>query len=145
MSRRRVPNGIGQALAARAPILIGVLVVAAALLVAWRLGGQVVNVVVVNSSGQPATFSWQPALFASAESKAIGGCESTSIELRAGETWHLSAANFETGSASVEVPLVAREVAFEVWLDATGQTEVASRVVDQPIDAPYPSGCAIVP
>lgn len=125
-------------------IIAGVFVTAAvAVLVTWRLDAQTVNVVVVNSSRQPATLSFQPALFTDEVTSTIGGCSSSSIELRAGATWQLTADTFEIGSGSVEVPLLAREVAFEVWLNPDGSNRiVTAHPVERPVGAPYPPDCA---
>jgi hypothetical protein len=112
----------------------------------WRWGVQTVNLVIVNASGLPAQLSWQPLLFAEEERVAIGGCESKSIVLRAGERWHLAHDRLEMNSSVVDVPLLAPDVAVEIWLAADGSSRyVPAYPIDAALNAPPPTGCAITP
>jgi hypothetical protein len=109
----------------------------------WRWFGQTVDVVIVNASGLPAQFSWQPQPFAEETTVAIGGCESKSMVLRAGEHWHIEHGRYEGTSNFVDVPLTAQLVAVEIWLDPDQSVRmIQAHPVDQPIDAPVPVGCA---
>jgi hypothetical protein len=106
----------------------------------WRLN-QTVNVVVVNASGQPIEFSWQPHPFGQLVSVTRNGCETSSMDLRAGETWRVTNAAGEiiAGSASVSVPLFAPRVAVEVWLYRDGMIRtVPVHETSGPVGAPYP-------
>jgi hypothetical protein len=123
-------------------ILLAVVALGAVSWAAWRWEIQKVNVVIVNASGAAATFSWQPRLFAADETVAIGGCESKSIELRAGARWRLAHDQLEMQAAIVEVPLLTPEVALEIWLATDGSSRyVPAYPVDAPVPAPYPAGC----
>lgn len=109
---------------------------------AWRWEIQTVNVVMVNASGLPATFSWQPQLFAGEETVPLGGCESKSVTLRAGERWRLDHDRLQMNSAAIEVPPFTTGVAIEIWIDADGSSRyVPPYAVDQPVPAPQPD-CA---
>lgn len=119
--------------------LVAVAVVAGAA-AEWRLNGQHVNVVVINASGTPVQFEWQPAPFAETVSVDRSGCESSSMDLRAGEGWRLSREG-ETilDSSAVSVPLLAGRVAVEVWLGADQSVRIEpAREVEAPVGAPYP-------
>jgi hypothetical protein len=122
--------------------LLLVVLGAAAVWLGWRWGVQTVDVVIVNASGQPGQLSWQPRLFADEVTVTVGGCESKVIRLAAGEQWQFDHGRLEMHSSVVDVPPFAREVAFEIWLDADGSSRtVAVHAVDGPVDAPIPSGC----
>jgi hypothetical protein len=123
--------------------LIAVIALGAVAWFGWRWAAQTVNLVIVNASGIPAQFSWQPQLFADEETITIGGCEGKSMELRAGERWHFVHDRLEMNSSVVDVPVFAREVAVEIWLAADGSSRyVPAYPVDAPINAPHPEGCA---
>ena len=105
----------------------------------WRLAGQHVNLVVVNESGRPVEFRWQPGLFLEMASVTWNGCESSSMDLQAGLEWSLTADDGATvlDSAAVEVPLFTERVLVEVRLSERGDVSIGSpRSVDTPIDAP---------
>ena len=119
-----------------------VALVAAAGWFGWRWFGQTVDVVVVNASGLPARFSWQPQLFGEETTVSIDGCASKSIVLRAGEHWHIEHGRYEGTSNFVDVPLTAQLVAVEIWLDPDQSVRtIQAHPVDQPVDAPAPTGC----
>ena len=123
-------------------VLLVVIGVAVAWL-GWRWEVQTVDVVIVNASGLPGQFSWQPQVFADEVTVTIGGCESKSIQLRAGEHWRFDHDRLEMNSSVVDVPTFVREVAFEIWLDADGSSRtVPVHPVDGPVNAPIPSGCS---
>lgn len=112
----------------------------------WRWEIQTVNLVMVNASGIPAQFSWQPQLFAEEATVSIAGCESKSIELRAGERWRFTHDRLEMTSSVVDVPLFVSGVAVEIWLATDGSSRyVPAYPVDEPLNAPSPPGCATTP
>jgi hypothetical protein len=112
----------------------------------WRWEVQTVNLVIVNASGITARLSWQPQLFANEAQATIGGCESTSIELRAGERWRLAHDRLDMNSSIVDMPLFTRMVAVEIWLAADGSSRyVPAYAVDDALDAPTPTGCTNAP
>jgi hypothetical protein len=99
-------------------------------------------VVIVNASGQAGQFSWQPQLQADTVDVPVGGCESKSFELLAGETWRFTSDRLEVTSSIVSVPLLVQEVAIELWLAPDGTSRLVSAYpVDGPVGAPIPS-CA---
>ncbi|HEY4227281.1 MAG TPA: hypothetical protein VGM49_03000 [Candidatus Limnocylindrales bacterium] len=109
----------------------------------WRWYGQTVDVVIVNASGLPGQFSWQPQVFADEVTVDVGGCESKSIQLLAGERWQFDHDRIQARSAAVDVPLFGKEVAVEIWLGADGSSRlIAAHPIDGPMNAPYPPGCA---
>ena len=117
-----------------------VVLVASVGIVGWRWAGQSVDVVIVNASGQLAQFTWQPQLFAETVTVSVGGCESKSVVLLAGETWRLDSDIVTVDSSSVAVPLAAPMSAFEVWIDRDGTARtIPAHPVDGPIAAPIPS------
>jgi hypothetical protein len=119
--------------------VVAIVVLIGAASVGWRWAVQRVNVVIVNASGQVGQFSWQPQLFGNIVDVPVGGCESKSIELLAGETWRFTSDRIEVTSSVVSVPLLAQEVAFELWLAADGTSRlVPAYVVDGPMSAPAP-------
>ena len=121
-------------------ILVAVAVIIGGTFVAWRWVGQRVDVVMVNASGQLAQFTWQPQLFTEAVTVPVGGCESKSVQLLAGETWRFDSDSLAVDSARVTVPLFATDVAFEIWLNADGTSRVVpAYAVDGPVSAPYPA------
>ena len=110
----------------------------------WRLTGQHINLVVVNESGRPVDFAWQPGLFLEKASVIRGGCESSSMDLQAGLEWTLTAegGGVILDSAEIDVPFFTPRVAVEVRLSERGDVEIARpRVVETPLNAPYPA-CA---
>ena len=119
--------------------LVAVIAVGATGWLAWRWAIQTVDVVLVNESGVPGSFSWQPGPFAGEVTVALGGCESKSITLRAGERWHLVHKSVEMNSSAIEVPPFVAGVAIEVWIAADGSSRfVPPYEVDQPVGAPAP-------
>lgn len=126
--------------------LVLVLTLSAIAWFGWRWELQSVNLLIVNASGAPAQLSWQPQLFADEASVSIGGCESKSIVLRAGERWHLAHDRLEMNSSVVDVPLLAPTVAVEIWLAADGSSRyVPAYPVDAALNAPSPEGCPVAP
>lgn len=127
-------------IARRLPILVAAAVIIGLAWGGWRLAGQRVNVVIVNASGQPIEFSWQPALFVPLETVTIGGCESKSADLLAGEGWRLMRDGDLVAHASVvSVPPLARRVAVEIRLEPDDSVLIGpTSEVERPIDAPYP-------
>src|SRR5260221_13418100 len=121
----------------RLSAVVAIVVLAGAAFLGWRWAGQRVNVVIVNASGQAGQFSWQPQLFADTVDVPVGGCDSKSIELLAGETWRFTSDRIEGTSSIVPVPLLVPEVAIELWLapDSTSRV-VPAYAVDGPIEAP---------
>jgi hypothetical protein len=114
--------------------------VIAVVLAGWRWAGQRVDVVIVNASGREAQFTWQPQLFAEPVTVSVGGCESKSVVLLAGETWRFDSDILSVDSTSVVVPFTAQISALEVWLDRDGTARlIPAHAVDGPIAAPYPS------
>jgi hypothetical protein len=112
----------------------------------WRWQGQLVDVVIVNASGTPAEFSWQPGLFAETATIPVAGCEAKSVELVAGASWRFVSDSLDVNSSSVNAPPFTRQVAVEIWLAPDGSSRlVSAHPIDRPIDAPYPSGCAAQP
>lgn len=124
----------------RSLLALGALVaIVAAGWLAWRWAIQTVDVVLVNESGVPGSFSWQPGLFAAEETVTLGGCESKSITLRAGERWHLLHNSVEMNSSAIEVPPLVSGIAIEVWIAPDGSSRfVPPYVVAQPVGAPAP-------
>ena len=122
---------IGAALVA-AVVLLGVL--------PWRLTGQHINLVVVNESGRPVEFAWQPGLFWEKVSVTRNGCESNSMDLHAGLEWTLTGDDgaIILDSADIDVPFFTPRVAVEVRVDEQGAHIVPARAVNAPLDAPYP-------
>lgn len=126
-------------------VLLVLVLIGGLVWVAWRWQLQTVDVVIVNASGVEAEFTWQPQLFAAEASVVVRGCESKSIQLLAGEEWRLVADKLDISSSVVDVPLAARAVAVEVWLDPDGGSRlVRAYPVDGPVSAPDP-GCGSVP
>lgn len=122
-------------------VVIGLAVVALGIL-SWRLTAQRVTLVFVNESGTPVQFAWQPSLFAPMETVTGSGCESGSMDLRAGEEWTISRPDGAVilDSSDVEVPFFSQRVAVEVRLDERGAVTVGPpRTVTQPLDAPSPN------
>ena len=123
-------------------VLLAVLVIGAGWL-AWRWQVQTVQVVIVNASGATARFSWQPRLFAADVAVDVGGCESKSIRLRAGDRWRFLSDRLDMNSSVVDVPVFAPEVAFEIWLQPDGSSRIVPVYqVEGPVPAPHPIGCA---
>lgn len=132
-TRARVSRRVIAAMAVAA-LVIGVVVAG------WRWAGQRVDVVIVNASGREAQFTWQPQLFAETATVSVGGCESKSVVLLAGETWRFDSDILSVDSSSVAVPPTAVTSAFEIWLDRDGSGRtVPAHAVDVPVPAPYPS------
>ncbi|MEO8272454.1 MAG: hypothetical protein ABI620_00130 [Chloroflexota bacterium] len=122
-------------------LLVAVVVIAAGWLT-WRWAIQRVNVVIVNASGVPGSFSWQPNLFADEVSVSLGGCESKSIHLLAGERWHLVHESLEMNSAAIDMPLFTPAIAIEIWIDANGSSRfVPPYPIDGPVDLPIARDC----
>ena len=146
MARRRSAGPHDQPVAAKGWWMVAAIVGVVVLLgvLPWRLTGQHINLVVVNESGRPVAFAWQPALFSEKTSVTRSGCESSSMDLQAGLEWTLTAEDGEVilDSAEVDVPFFTPRVAVEVRLSEQGNVEIARpRAVETPIDAPYPA-CA---
>jgi len=120
-------------------------IVAAVLLLGvlpWRLTGQHINLVVVNESGRPVEFTWQPGLFLEKVSVTRNGCESSSMDLQAGLEWTLTGdeGGVILDSAGVDVPFFTPRLAVEVRLNEQGGVTIApARAVSAPLDAPYPA------
>jgi hypothetical protein len=110
----------------------------------WRWYGQTVDVLIVNASSNPGQFSWQPQVFGDPVTDTVGGCESKSIQLRAGEHWEFQHGRYRVTSSAVDVPPFVGRVTVEIHLEADGSARfVAAYPVDGPVDALYPSGCAV--
>lgn len=122
-----------------AAIVVAVLVLG---MVLWRLAGQHINLVVVNESGSPVEFSWQPGLFAEKVSVTRSGCESSSMDLQAGLEWMLTGddGGVILDSTGVDLPFFTPRVAVEVRLTEQDGVHVApARAVNAPLNAPYPA------
>lgn len=126
----------------RRNVVLVIILLGAAGWFGWRWVAQTVDVAIVNASGATAQFSWQPQPFADPVTVIVGGCESKSVVLRAGESWRLEHDRLEVNSSIVDVPLFVRGVAIEIWLAPDGSSRLVSAYpVDHPVDAPAPSGC----
>ena len=105
------------------------------------LNGHTVDLVVVNTSGQPVEIRWQPAPGAATISQASGGCESHSLPLSRGSSWQvLRDGQVVLDSAAASLPVLSSLVAVEVWFDPGGSVRIVpAHDVARLVDAPTPN------
>jgi hypothetical protein len=117
-------------------------VVASVLAVAgyWHVYGQEVEVLLINESGRPLTFSWQPSPFLDEVSVLRNGCESGSLVLHRGQSWRLEWGDgVIANSLTAVMPPFARLVVVEIRIDRSGSVLVSPPLaVDAPVGAQVP-------
>ena len=105
----------------------------------WHVYGQEVEVLLVNESGRPLTFSWQPGPFLDEASVIRNGCESGSLVLLGGESWKLEWGDgLIASSSTTAMPPFARLVVVEIRIDRSG-----SVVVSPPLAIGAPLGAQV--
>ena len=125
----------------RVLIWIVVAVVLADVVAQTWINGHMVDLVVVNASGQPVEIARQPAPGEPLIAVADEGCASHSLDLSRGSSWQvLRDGQLILDSASASLPLFPSLVAVEVWFDPDGSVRIVpAHEVGRLIDAPIPN------
>lgn len=119
-------------------IAVGAVVALLALIAMLWISDPPVDVVLVNASGRPLTFAWQPNRFGPMVEAVYEPCHSTSQVLEAGAQWRVTLDGTPiVGSDNFSLPRFTGLVAIEARIESDGSVQmVGPHPVARPLDAP---------